>query len=335
MGLLSYFFDNNYDYNKYYYTDVNQENNYTLNENKQNFSVNMIKIGNDEVVNIEMLSNKEQLVEILPSLNNSIDIGKNYFISGEDFNIVIKPTNTSIEYFTHVDFSTCEEILRWHYNISNSRILTFLQLELEDKNSQSLVNQVGYQVYDDKKNILNLSLCNDTNIQVYYSIKSNSSLNISFISSFKDNNIDIFNIKDEFFNDICTSYSDSENDVVLKDRINDIYQNYSLCDEGCTYNEINLELMMITCDCKVKQNLTSNLNNINLVQLNDIKKSTAFKIIKCYQLVFSWENKSENIGFWLFSIFILLHIPFLILFFLKGIKYMKKYLEIIMKKMVT
>ena len=90
--------------------------------------------------------------------------------------------------------------------------------------------------------------------------------------------------------------------------------------------------MIITCDCKVKQNITSNLNNINLVQLNNIKKSKAFSIIKCYELFFSWENKLKNIGFWIFTIFILLHIQFLFLFFYKGIKSMKQYIEKIMEK---
>ena len=302
--------------------------NFTYFENGKNCSDNIIKIGDIEIIKIEIEKNKEQLFEELPKIRDTIDIGKNYIVRGEEYNLVIKPTNISIASYTHVDFSSCEKQLRRHYNISNSRIITFLQLELEDKNTQSLVNQVGYQVYDDEKNILDLSICSDTNIQIFYLIKSNSSIDISFISTFKGNNIDIFNITDYFFNDICSSYSDSGNDVVLKDRINDFYQNYSLCDEGCIYNEINLELMMITCDCKVKQNITNKLINASLVQMNNIRKSKAFEIIKCYKLVFSL----DNIGFLIFTIFILLHIPSLIIFFNKGIKSMKNYLDIIMKK---
>ena len=50
-----------------------------------------------------------------------------------------------------------------------------------------------------------------------------------YISRFKDLGVDIFNINDSFFNDICHPYSDSKNDIILEDRIIDIYQNYSLC----------------------------------------------------------------------------------------------------------
>ena len=34
-------------------------------------------------------------------------------------------------------------------------------------------------------------------------------------------------IKDRFFNDLCYSYSDSNKDIILEDRIKYIYQNFS------------------------------------------------------------------------------------------------------------
>ena len=299
----------------------------TINISNNLYSDYIVMYGNVEIIKKEIKENKEQLIDILPDLMNSIEIGKYYEMDGEDFTIIIKPTNTSISSKTHVDFSSCEKILREVNHIDDSRIITFFQLELNDKNSQSLVNQVGYQAYDNNKKILDLSVCNDTNIQIFYLIKSDSSFDISFVSSFKEDNIDILNIKDDFFNNICTSYSDSGYDVILDDRINDIYQNYSLCDEGCTYNESNLELMMITCDCKVKQNLTTNLSDINLTQLDDIKKSSAFEIIKCYNLVFSWKNKSKNVGFIFLTILILLQIPLLVIFFNKDINPIRDFIK--------
>ena len=65
--------------------------------------------------------------------------------------------------------------------------------------------------------------------------------------------------KNKDVNNICYPYSDdSKNDIVLEDRIKDIYQNYSFCDEGCTYNDINTTYMIISCDCKVKTNISIN-----------------------------------------------------------------------------
>ena len=63
----------------------------------------------------------------------------------------------------------------------------------------SLVNNVQYQAYDDNKTILDLSLCNNTNIQIFYLMKNNS-LDLDSIYSFQNSGIDIFNINDSFFN---------------------------------------------------------------------------------------------------------------------------------------
>ena len=150
----------------------------------------------------------------------------------------------------------CENILRDYYNISDSRIITFLQLEIINDNDKSLINQVEYQAYDDNKTLLDLTICNKTKIEVLYLIKPNSTVDLSLLKYFNNLDIDILNIKDKFFTDICFPYSNSENDIILMDRIIDFYQNYSLCDNGCMYNEIDLELMIISCNCSVKNNIS-------------------------------------------------------------------------------
>ena len=53
--------------------------------------------------------------------------------------------------------------------------------------------------------------------------------------------VDVFNLKDDFFNDICYAYSDNDtsSDMVLSDRVSDIYRNVSLFGEGCEYQLFN------------------------------------------------------------------------------------------------
>ena len=48
-----------------------------------------------------------------------------------------------------------------------------------------------------------------------------------------------------------------------------------------------------------------------------------FGVVKCYKLVFSLKGKLKNIGFWIFLLLILLHIPLLVNFFYKGVKSIK------------
>ena len=157
-----------------------------------------------EIQKIELKIDKEELLNNLTNLINNIEIGNNYEFIGEDYNVVIKPINSSyLESSTHINFTQCEITLRNILNISSSRILTFLQMEINNKNDKSITNNVGYQVHDDNKNLLDLSLCNDSNIQIFHSIKNSSLIDLNSISSFKNIGIDILNINDSFFNDIC------------------------------------------------------------------------------------------------------------------------------------
>ncbi len=199
-------------------------------------------------------------------------------------------------------------------------------MEINNKNDQSLVNQVEYRVYDDNKTLLDLSICRNTTIQVVYALKENLLKDISLIDYFKNLGFDIFNIKDSFFNDIFQPYSDSNNDIVLEDRIKEIYKNYSLCDDKCSYDEINTQSKTISCNCEVKTNLSLEQSILNLENFDEIEIDSNFGLIKCYNLVFSFKNKLKNIGFWILLFLILAQIPLLIIFFIKGIKPIREYL---------
>ena len=298
-------------------SDINKTNN----SNSRN-----IPKEDDKIFKFKIDIPKEEIVENLDEIMDRIIIGRNFEISGDDYVIEIKPINSSYyENSTHINFSQCEIILRKENNISSEEILTFLQMEITNNKDESLVNQVEYQVYKKDKTSLDLSICNNAEIQIYYSLKDNL-LDIDYISSFKNSGVDVFNINDSFFNDICHPYSDSNNDLVLEDRIKYIYQNYSLCDGDCIYNEFNAEYNTILCDCKVKSNISTNETQLNIEQFDDIKIESNFGLIKCYELVFSLKGKLNNIGFWIFLVLVTAHIPFLFIFFRKGLKPVKEYL---------
>ena len=110
----------------------------------------------------------------------------------------------------YINFTECESILREYYNISESSFITLLQLELYNNNSKSLINQVEYELYDDNFTKLNLNLCNNKNIKIFYAIKDNVKLDTEMINSFKNLGIDVFNLKDSFFWDVCEQYSNEQ-----------------------------------------------------------------------------------------------------------------------------
>ena len=259
---------------------------------------------------------KEEIIININETIKDIEIGLIYEIYGNDYNIKISPINTTNykNISTYVDLLSCEDSLRTSYKISKNEILTIFQIEIYNNNSNSLINQVEYVIFDDKKVLLDLSLCSSDTIKIYYSISNSSSLNISSISHFGDIDVDIFNIKDKFFNDICYPYSEGDSDLILEDRIKDIYQNYSLCENNCEYEKINLNNMTISCDCSIKTKIETKIEDptFRVIVYNVFKFST-FKVIKCYILVFSL-NKRNNIGFWIFFIMSLFHVPIFIIY---------------------
>ena len=142
---------------------------------------------------------KEEIFSNISNILEDRKIGVYYEIKGEDFSIVIKPTNsTPLPNTTHVIFDECEQRIRYIYNISNSSIITFLQLEINNDKSNALYNQIKYFIYDEQMKELDLSLCQDIETQSHYAIKNNTNLDISSISNFKDKGIDIFDLRDKF-----------------------------------------------------------------------------------------------------------------------------------------
>ena len=182
-----------------------------------------------------------------------------------------------------------------------------------------LVNQIEYKVYDDNQKMLNLSLCNNKSIDIHYSLKDNTTDKINLINSFKEKGINILDINDDFFNDVCIPYSESGHDLTLNDRIQEIYKNYTFCEKNCELKEIDYDDMMITCNCTIKNNVNVKDLNFDLSERNNETKNMNYKIIKCLNSFGSIKDNIYNLGFWIFLFLMILNIILLILFCCYGI----------------
>ena len=116
--------------------------------------------------------------------------------------------------------------------------------------------------------------------------------------------------------------------MILSDRVNDIYQNVSLCGEGCEYQSINFETNTTNCICKIKKEIKieAEKGNFQTYIMSAFLESN-FGVIKCYNLVFSSKNKLSNIGFWIFGVMILVHIPIYIFYFKNGTNNMTNFIS--------
>jgi len=277
---------------------------------------------------------KEEIINNISEIMSDKEIGKTYEINGDDFTIIIKPTNSPrLPNTTHVEFDACEQRIRKEYNISNETIITFFQIEIDNENDNALYNQIKYTIYDDELKEIDLSLCNDIDTQIHFAIKERTNLDLKSASNFKNLGVDVLDINDDFFNNLCHAFADGDKDMILEDRIKYIFQNYSLCEEGCSYNSLDIETKSITCDCKIQGNLSTITSPL---VFTSGKESSIFDsnigVSKCYNLVFSFSNKNKNIGFIFFTILIIAYIVFIIIQIKKGIKPICDYLH---KEMIT
>ena len=113
---------------------------------------------------------------------------------------------------TSINLGDCEYNLKNNYGISNESNLYILKIDMKQKgkNYPLIEYEVFYPLYDEKNEILDLNLCNYTNIELSIPIIINSI-------------IDKYNPKSNYYNDICTrATSDFNTDITLYDRRNDL-----------------------------------------------------------------------------------------------------------------
>ena len=286
---------------------------------------------------IEKLTNKtkEEISNNLDEIIRDVDIGKVYDLKGNDFEIKISPINFN-EYkysSTYINFLECENTLRRKNNLPPESILTVIQMEIYKFDDKSLTEQIEYAIYNDKKIKLDLSVCKNDKIEITYSITNTSAIDFEKISLFSGVGVDVFNMNDNFFNDIYYPYSNNNYDMILRDRVSDIYQNFSVCDNNCEYNRINISSMTITCNCKIKSNVDTKKEELKFDKIYlDLFEESSFSVIKCFKLVFNLKNKLNNIGFIIFTILFLFQFSIIIYYIINGITSINIYIINEMKK---
>ena len=138
------------------------------------------------------------------------------------------------------------------YNISENEDLIIIETEtqlnptknidLDNNNNQiKLGKEVKVSITDIRRNILNMSYCNNEMKVMKYTGDSEE-IKIDTAMDYAEKGIDVFNPKDDFFNDKCQSY-DQDVDIILKERRDDFYENVSFYEDNCIFNDMNYTLV--------------------------------------------------------------------------------------------
>ena len=278
-------------------------------------SSNDMNIKDDIISKIKEDLTKGNLDEILENL---LDGDKEDLIV-KDSDITYQITTTDnqnlkdYEDISVIYIGECEERLRKANNISENDPIIILKFDI---NKEGLsIPIVQYEAYDSKtKKQLDLSVCNDTKINIVLPVSINES------------EIYKYNSSNEYYNDICYTYTtENGTDIILSDRKSEYNDNnLSLCEVDCELIGYDSEKKKVNCECNVKEGsekLSEILDKKNLLNnFIDLSYSTNIKIIKCYKVVFTKDGLIKNSGSYIILTIILITIVCLIMLLFRDFK---------------
>ena len=252
------------------------------------------------------------------------------------YNILIRPTKKEATDVTDINFLECESFLKaYNYTRNDSELFLFL-IEIINPNNITLSNKIEYKLFDEEYNEVDFTYCEMLNLSVNYSLKKPVPLNeteIKLISSYRHFGVNIFDIDGVFYHDFCQVYADFEYDVIIEDRLKYLYQPYTICEEGCFFEDIDKNF--VYCQCPFKRNFNRTINiTLPTITLGEVptKFPKHYEVFKCINLIISSDDKINNLGFYLITFMLGGHVPIWCYYISTEIKPINDYLRKEMEK---
>ena len=271
---------------------------------------------NSQVQDMVLNDYKDDIIDtfnytFISETQNIIQIEKNVIYEITSTNCTIKDQR-----ITTIDLGDCEDILKDYYGIDKNESLYIFKIDafVEGKTGPKVEYEVYYPFDEVNLHLLDLSICEGKQIFIGYP------LNIS------QEELDLYNSKSDYYNDICYTYTNSKGaDVILNDRQNEFMNNNrSLCDEDCKFSGYNIEERRLICSCEIKYSISIisqiKIDKNKLYNFINLKQIANFSVMKCIKLLFSIIGIKTNIGFYSFFPTIIVYIITLFVFYLKEIK---------------
>ena len=237
------------------------------------------------------------------------------FIIYKDLNCI---EELSID-ISKIDFRVCLEKIQ--NSLSPPTNLSVIVVLFEKANGKKKPN-VSYSFYhpENGKQIDVETICKNDVITVKGSLLNqlnNSGLDLNSLLFLTNQDINIFNISDIFYTDICYHFeSPNGKDIPLKDRIKNFFPNITLCNTGCSLKGVNLTSMESICQCTFNNLMNNKLIKENALisntmeDINEFFIDSNFFVLKCYKDIFNKKYILRNIGGFIILGILLLEIIF-------------------------
>ena len=297
-----------------YQCKVKNIDNCTLNVLNLNLSL-------DDIINNNIDSFTKNYVEEFNYTNNQII---NY--TNEQYTLILYKNTTCIKdlqlTIPQIDFGECYEKIKRTYNISKDLLIAIIDKYMENENPIT-----SYLLFDPLtgERINANEICKNDFIIMKENILSFPGINSSLVTFFAEQNINVLDISDKFYKDICKHYkSPNEKDIPLNLRIKTFFPNISLCDEGCISKGIDLQKMESICFCPFndlsKSSFITNTLKYNdyFEQLYSFFSNSNVDVLICIRVIFQYEHFKRCIGGFIIIILIIFNIICTIIYFKKS-----------------
>ena len=303
---------------------------YTIKESS-NFELDIKDKNNERIYEVVILD-KMKNYDISDGEEITIEGKDNFFYqitTSENEKDYLDENNNNTNKFSKIDLGECENILKDHYNIN--RNVSLIIVKFEKITNISTERSLQYEVYNPfNKEKLNLSICQNTTIDVYVPVVLSNQLQ-NLYNELKEIGYNLFDEHNAFYQDICTPFkSPNGTDVSLADRYNYYFNNNeTLCQSNCKFSNYSMQTQYLKCECDISNSeiepheITKFTPNTVYQSFYDILKFSNYKVLKCYKLVFNTNSIIINKGSVIAIIYFLLYLIFFVIYGCKGMNQLK------------
>ena len=237
--------------------------------------------------------------------------------------------------FSIVDIKECIDLLKTKNGLESDDDLIIVKYENFNIVSNGDEKSIQYEIFLKNNTKLDLSVCSNININIYIPVELSEKTQ-KLYESLKEQGYNLFDRNDKFYHEICTLYKSIDGtDVILFDRVNDIYEKNKLeCQENCEYSEYSPETKYLKCNCHVTNEEKINTKEPEKITTKrvlksffDVLKYSNYKVLRCYNLVFRKITIKKNVGSILSNIYFIGYLISFCIFLYKKMSYLKKEIE--------